>query len=100
MPILWPLAKFLFNVVGPSIPDVVKTVNTLKQQHTQTAPQGERIQEHFLNVERKLAQQLEMIESLTRQCELIHHIARKALIAGGLAIALALIAVGTVFLTR
>lgn len=100
MPILWPLAKFLFHVVGPSIPDVVKTVTTLKQQHPQTAPRGERIQEHFLDVERKLAQQLEMIESLTRQCELIHQIARKALIAGGLAIALALIAVGTVFLTR
>lgn len=100
MPILWPLAKFLFNVVGPSIPDVVKTVNALKQQHTQTAPRGERIQEYFLDVERKLAQQLEMIESLTKQCELIHQIARKALIAGGLAIALALIAVGTVFLTR
>lgn len=100
MPILWPLVKFLFNVVGPSIPDVVKTVTALKQQHNQTAPQGNRIQEHVLNVERKLAQQLEMIESLTRQCELVHHIARKALIAGGLAIALALIAVGTVFLTR
>ena len=100
MPVLWPLVKFLFNVVGPSIPDVVKTVTTLKQQHNQTAPQGERIQEHFLDMERKLAQQLEMIESLTQQLELIHHMARKALIAACLAGVLALIALGTVFLTR
>lgn len=100
MPVLWPLAKFLFNVVGPSIPDVVKTVTTLKQQHNQTASQGERRPERFLDVERKLAQQLEMLESLTRHCERVHRIARKALIAGCLAIALALIAVGTVFLTR
>lgn len=99
MPILWPLVKFLFNVVGPSLPNVVKTVTTLKQQPNQTASHGKQRQERFLDVERKLAHQLEMLESLTRQCELVHHIARKALIAGCLAIALALIAVGTVFLT-
>lgn len=99
MPLLWPLAKFLFNVVGPSLPDVVKTVTTLKQQPHQTAAHGDQMQERFLNVERKLAQQLELLESLTMQCELVHRIARKALIAGCLATALALIAVGTVFLT-
>lgn len=99
MPLLWPLVKFLFNVVGPSLPDMVKTVTTLKPQPHQTDSHGDQRQERFLNVERKLAQQLELLESLTRQCELVHRIARKALIAGCLAIALALIAVGTVFLT-
>ena len=89
MPVNWPLVKFLFNVVRPSIPDLVKILKTLKQQHNQTP-----------DMERKLAQQLEMIESLTQQLELIHHRARKALIAACLAGVLALLALGTVFLTR
>ena len=120
MPVNWPLVKLLFNMVRQIIPDMAKILKTLKQQHNQTldmerklAQQLEMIesltqqlelihQQHnqTLDMERKLAQRLEMIESLTQQLELIHHMARKALIAACLAIALALIAVGTVFLTR
>lgn len=99
MPVVWPLVKLLFKVVGPSIPDVVQTVTALKQQHDQTASQADQLQERFLEVDRKLAQQLELIESLTKQLELVHRIAQKALIAGCVACVLALIAVGTLLFT-
>ena len=90
MPVNWPLVKLLFNMVRQIIPDVAKILKTLKQQHNQT-----------LDMEQQLAQQLEMIESLTQTLKQQHNqtldMARKALIAACLAGVLALIALGTVF---
>ena len=62
MPVNWPLVKLLFNMVRQIIPDVAKILKTLKQQHNQT-----------LDMEQQLAQQLEMIESLTQTLKQQHN---------------------------
>ena len=90
MPVAWPIAKFLFKLVAPSIPDVISTVATLKNQ--QAAPQAREdpFQARIAKMEQTLTQQIELIEKLTKQIAALQTILWRTLIIGLAALGLAL----------
>ena len=90
MPAAWPIAKFLFQLVAPNIPDIVSTVATLKNQQAEPQAQEEPFQARMADMEQKVARQLELIESLTKQIDALQTILRRTLIIGLVALGLAL----------
>lgn len=97
MPAAWPIAKFLFKLVAPSIPEIISTVSSLKQQQEGVKSQEETLEERFKEIDHKLAQQLELIANLTRQISTLQLILRRTLIISILALSLALIGLGLIF---
>ena len=89
MPAVWPIAKFLFQLVAPNIPDIVSTVATLKNQQAEPQAREEPFQARIADMEQKVAQQLELIESLTKQIDALQTILRRTLIIGLVALGLA-----------
>ena len=97
MPIAWPIVKFLFKWVAPTIPEIISTVSNLKEQHEQTTTQEEHLDKRFLEIERNLAIQLKVINNLTRQIDALQIIFRRTLIISILALCLALLGLGLIF---
>ncbi len=96
MPVPWPVLKFLFKMVAPSIPEVVSTITGLKQRNQETHAQHHNTQARFEEIERNLATQLDLIDQLTSQITTFQKIVRKTLLLAVLAIGLGLIALGLV----
>ncbi|MCY3727380.1 MAG: hypothetical protein OXF97_00080 [Nitrospira sp.] len=97
MPAAWPIAKFLFKLVAPSIPDIVSTVATLKNQQTGAQAQEEPFQRRIAEMEQTLSQQLELIEKLTKQVEALQTILWRTLVIGLVALGLALMGLALIF---
>ena len=90
MPVAWPIAKFLFKLVAPSIPDIISTVSNLRHQQEGVQSQEETPEKRFAEIEKTVAQQLELIDKLTRQIGTLNLILRRTLIISILALCLAL----------
>ena len=99
MPVAWPIAKFLFQLVAPSIPDVVSTIATLKKQQAEPQPREEPFKARIAEMEQRLAQQLELIEKLTKQVDALHTILWRTLIIGLVALGLSLTGLALIFST-
>ena len=97
MPAAWPIAKFLFKLVAPSIPDIVSTVATLKNQQAEPASREDPVQARIAEMEQRLAQQLELIEKLTKQVHALQTILWRTLIIGLAAFGLALTGLVLIF---
>ena len=97
MPVAWPIAKFLFQLVAPNIPDIVSTVATLKKQQAEPQPREEPFQARIAGIEQRLAQQLELIEKLTKQVDALQTILWRTLIIGLAALGLALTGLAFIF---
>ena len=97
MPFAWPIVKFLFKWVAPTIPEIISTVSNLKEQHEQTTTQEEHLDKRFLEIERNLTIQLKVINNLARQINSLHVILRRTLIISILALCLALLGLGLIF---
>ena len=97
MPVAWPIAKFLFQLVAPSIPDVVSTIATLKNPPTEPPSREEPFQARIADMERRLTQQLELIEKLTKQVDVMQTLLRRALIIGIVALGLSLTGLALIF---
>jgi hypothetical protein len=97
MPVAWPIAKFLFKLVAPSIPDIISTISNLKQQQGDVQSREETLEERFTEFDRKLAQQLELIDNLTKQVVTLHLILRRTLIISILALCFALTGLALIF---
>lgn len=97
MPAAWPIAKFLFKLVAPSIPDIVSTVTTLKNQQTAPPSREDPFQARIAEMEQRLTQQLELIEKLTKQVEALQTILWRTLIIGVVALGLALVGLALIF---
>lgn len=97
MPVAWPIAKFLFQLVAPSIPDVVSTIATLKNQQTAPPSREDPFQVRIAEMERRLTQQLELIEKLTKQVDALHTILWRTLLIGLVAVGLALTGLALIF---
>ncbi len=95
MPVAWPIAKFLFQLVAPSIPDIISTAATLKQQRAPA--QEEPLQKRMAKMEETLTQQLELIETLTKQVEALQTILWRTLVIGIVALGLALTGLAIIF---
>ena len=90
MPAAWPIAKVLLKLVAPSIPDIVSTVATLKNQQAEPQTREEPLQARIAEVERRLTQQLELVEKLTKQFDAWQTILWRTLIISLTALGLAL----------
>ena len=90
MPAAWPIAKILFKLVAPSIPDIVSTVATLKNQQAEPQTREEPLQARIAEVERRLTQQLQLVEKLTKQLDALQTILWRTLIISLAALGLAL----------
>ena len=90
MPAAWPIAKILFKLVAPSIPDIVSTVATLKNQQAEPQTREEPLQARIAEMERRLTQQLQLVEKLTKQLDALQTILWRTLIISLAALGLAL----------
>ena len=99
MPAAWPIAKFLFKLVAPNIPDIVSTVATLKKQQAAPQPREEPFHARIAEMEQRLAQQLELIEKLTKQVDALQTILWRTLIISVVALGLSLTGLALIFYT-
>ncbi len=97
MPIAWPIVKFLFKWVAPTVPEIITTVSHLKEQREHTATQEEILGKRFSEIEHNLINQLEVIGKLTLQIDSLQVILRRTLIISILALCLALLGLGLIF---
>ena len=97
MPAAWPIAKVLFKLVAPSIPDIVSTISTLKNQQAEPQTQEEPLQARIAEMEQRLTQQLELVEKLTKQIDALHTILWRTLIISLVALGLALTGLTLIF---
>jgi maltooligosyltrehalose synthase len=97
VPAAWPIAKFLFKLVAPSIPDIVSTVVTLKNQQAEPQTREEPLQARIAEMEQRLTQQLELIETLTQQVKALQTILWRTLVIGLVALGLALTGLALIF---
>jgi len=97
MPAAWPIAKFLFKLVAPSIPDIISTVSNIKKQQEGELSKEETLAEQFKELDHQLAQQLELIDNLTRQISTLQLILRRTLIISIVALCLAIIGLALIF---
>ena len=97
MPAAWPIAKFLFKLVAPSIPDIVSTVATLKNQQAEASSREDPVQARIAEMEQQLTQQLELIEKLTKQIDALQTMLWRTLVIGLVALGLALMGLALIF---
>lgn len=97
MPAAWPIAKVLFKLVAPSIPDIVSTISTIKNQQTAPPSREDLSQARIAEMEKRLTQQLELIEKLTKQIDALQTILWRTLIIGLAALGLALTGLALIF---
>ena len=90
MPAAWPIAKVLFKLVAPRIPDIVSTISTLKNQQAEPPTREEPLQERIAEMEQRLTRQLELVEKLTKQLDALQTILWRTLIIALAALGLAL----------
>ena len=97
MPVAWPIAKVLFKLVAPSIPDIVSTISTLKNQQAGASSREDPVQARIAEMEQQLTQQLELIEKLTKQIDALQTILWRTLVIGLVALGLALMGLALIF---
>ena len=98
MAIPWSVLSFLFPVVGPSIPDIVSTINKLKADKQEKTDETENLQARFAEIDRTLSVQLELIDQLTKQLRELERAIKKTMVLALLALAIAVLTLGMWFL--
>lgn len=95
MPFAWTLARFLFKVVAPSVPEIISTVAALKKQQTQGQATKESSEVRVAELEKTVVTQLQLIEQLTRQLQALQKTVSLALYLaiGGLVVSLVVLGV-------
>lgn len=95
MPLAWTLARFLFKVVAPTVPEIVSAVAMLKRQQMQNQSAKETSYTRLVELENTVAAQLQLIEQLTGQLQAIQKLVSIALYLsiGGLAVSLVVLGV-------
>jgi len=97
MPAAWPIAKFLFKLVAPSIPEIISSISNLKHQQEDEQSQEETLEKRLTDIERNLTQQLELIDNLTKQIATLHLILRRTLLISIAALCLALVGLALIW---
>jgi len=98
MAIPWSVLSFVFRVVGPSIPEILSTINKLKTDQQKETEETESLQARFTEIDRTLSVQLELIDQLTKQLRELERAIKKAMGLALLALALAVLTLGMWFL--
>jgi hypothetical protein len=99
MPVPWTMLGAIFKFLAPNIPEIIATVKTLKKEQQREKVELDDTATRVLELERRLAAQLQLVEQLTTQLAKLEKAFVWALWASIFAAVLALIALGVVFLT-
>ena len=98
MPVPWTMLGALFKFLAPNLPDIIGAVKSLKKEQQQERTVLDDTATRVLELEKRLAAQLQLIEQLTAQLVKLEKAFVWALWASIFAALLALIALGAVFL--
>ena len=93
----WTIAKFLFKVMAPSIPEVISTVASLRKQH-QNPDQQEALEARLVEAEKAVDTQLQLIQQFTHQLQTLEKTLSIALTMAVLGLVLAVVALGVLLL--
>ena len=93
MPAAWPILKFLFRVVAPTIPEVVSTISKMRNQEAEQQSQEQDLEHRIAELDRRLAIQLELIDTLSQQIESFQYTLRRTLTIGSIALVLSVIGI-------
>jgi len=100
MPLAWPIIKFLFQVVAPTLPEIVSTVSKMRNPDSETDMHEQNLERRIADLDRRLALQLDLIDTLTTQLTSLHLMLRRTLLLSISALILALITMAWLLLTR
>ncbi len=98
MAVPWTILGALFKFLAPNIPDIIDAVKNLKKEQQKERVVLDDTATRVLDLEKRLAAQLQLIEQLTAQLVKLERAFVWALGAAIFAALLALIALGMVFL--
>jgi CHASE3 domain sensor protein len=98
MPVPWTMLGALFKFLAPNLPDIIDAVKNLKKEQQQEKVVLDDTATRMLELEKRVAAQLQLIEQLTAQLVKLEKAFVWALWASIFAAVLALIALGVVFL--
>ena len=99
MPVPWTMLGALFKFLAPNLPDIINAVKNLKREQQQERVVLDDTATRVLELEKRIAAQLQLIEQLTVQLVKMEKAFVWALWASIFAAVLALIALGVVFLS-
>ncbi len=96
MPVPWTMLGALFKFLAPNLPDIIDAVKSLKKEQQKEKIALDDTAGRVLELERRIAAQLQLIEQLTVQLAKMEKAFVRALWASIFAVVLALIALGVV----
>jgi cell division protein FtsB len=96
MAIPWTILGALFRFLAPNIPEIIATVKTLKKEQQREKVELDDTATRVIDLERRIAAQLQLIEQLTAQLSKLEKAFTWALWASIFAVVLAAIALGIV----
>jgi len=97
MAVPWTMLGAIFKFLAPNLPDIIDAVKNLKREQQQEKVVLDDMATRVLELERRIAAQLQLIEQLTAQLVKLEKAFVWALWASIFAAVLALIALGVVF---
>ena len=100
MPVAWPIVKFLFKVVAPTLPEIVSTISKIRKQEEERHAHEQDLEHRLAELDHRLALQLDLIDTLTKQLAVLQLIIRRTLTIGILALVLSAIAMALLLLMR
>ena len=98
MPVPWTIFGALFKFLAPNLPDIINAVKNLKREQQHERVVLDDTATRVLELEKRIAAQLQLIEQLTAQLAKMEKAFVWALWASIFAAVLAMIALGVVFL--
>ena len=87
----WPVVKFLFQVVAPTLPEIISTISNMKHQDTAHHLHESAVEVRVKEIERRLSLQLDLIDKLTVQLTGLQLIIRRALTMSIIALTMAIL---------
>ena len=97
MPLPWTVIGALLKLLGPNIPDIISTVKSLKKEQQLEKVVLDDTAARVLELERRIAAQLQLIEQLTIQLARLEKAFVWTLWAAIFAMVLAMLALGVMF---
>ncbi|MBI3810306.1 MAG: hypothetical protein HY284_07620 [Nitrospirae bacterium] len=96
MPVPWTILGALFKFLAPNLPEIINAVKTLKKEQQREKVELNDTATRVLELEKRIAAQLQLIEQLTAQLVKLEKAFVGALWASIFAAVLAVIALGVV----
>ena len=95
VPFAWTLARFLFKVVAPTVPEIVSAVARIKSQQIEDEAAQESMDKRVAELEKSLVTHVLLIEQLTTQIQVLQKIVTVALYVatGGLLVSLVVLGI-------